>query len=360
MKTKSLVALIFAFVLSLGWSLAQAQVIITPLGSNTGDSCSPDRAFVLEDPTRTRVLYDPGRTVRANDARLGQIDLMILSSVHSDHIGTDSMTQDPDTADNCGGNPVGNVAEPNSAFVAILARLQDAQAGGDGGPIVRVGGEVRDYLKAKLGAECFGPDGINDAGGNDDDFNCSPGDIDTLRHGGNSTVGGVRVAVITAHHSNGIPLSLVDQTAGGLADILTPDDLVPYVGPENGYVLTFTNGLAVYLSGDTGQTADMKYAVANFYNAKVALMNCGDKFSMGPPECAYAVNALIKPRTAIPTHIREAATTGGNAVTNGVVTGAKTLAFIAAVGGANVIVPLSGVEISCNGIGNCSQETLAP
>jgi hypothetical protein len=107
------------------------------------------------------------------------------------------MAQDPDTADNCGGNPT-RVAQENSAFIALLARLQDAQAGGAGGPKVRVGGEVRDFLRAKLALE-----------GAAHGLTTVAGDIDTLRHGGSSTVGGVKVALIAAHHSNGIPLSLV-------------------------------------------------------------------------------------------------------------------------------------------------------
>jgi hypothetical protein len=67
MKVKWLFTSLLALVLGLGWSSARAQdVIITPLGSNTGESCSPDRAIVLEDPNGTRVLYDPGRTVNVD------------------------------------------------------------------------------------------------------------------------------------------------------------------------------------------------------------------------------------------------------------------------------------------------------
>ena len=33
---------------------------------------------------------------------------------------------------------------------------------------------------------------------------------------------------------------------------LKKDGLTAYVGPDNGYVLTFSNGLVVYMSGDSG------------------------------------------------------------------------------------------------------------
>ncbi len=123
MRKESLVALIFTFVLGLGWSLAWAEdVIITPLGQVTNEFCRADRALILEDPNGTRVLYDPGRTVAGGtDSRLGDIDIILLSSVHSDHIGVGKLDQDPDTAVVCAGNPP-LAATPNSNLARLLQR----------------------------------------------------------------------------------------------------------------------------------------------------------------------------------------------------------------------------------------------
>ena len=303
------------------------DVIITPLGQKTGDFCRADRAMIFEDPDGTRVLYDPGRTVAGGtDPRLGDIDLMLLSSVHSDHIGDKSTTQDPDDAGGvCAGNPPLTATLPNTNFAEIAA---------DTGAKVFAGGEVRDYLRTKVAA----------AGG-------ATAQVDVLRHGGKRTLGGVTVAVVPAHHSNGVPRGHLDAA---LAASLAPDGLTAYVGPENGFVLTFSNGLAIYLSGDTGHTADMAAIVRDFYGARVAVVNMGDIFSMGPEEAAWAVNNLLKPKTAIPTHANDddpASTTGG--VVN---PGSRVETFINLVNkSSKVIVPLSGVPISCDGKGNCSQ-----
>ena len=81
MKTKWFAALLFVFVLGLGWKLFGAQggkggqggdVIITPLGAQAGEFCAPDRALLFEDPTGVRILTAPGRTVNGSaDPRLG-------------------------------------------------------------------------------------------------------------------------------------------------------------------------------------------------------------------------------------------------------------------------------------------------
>lgn len=333
MKNKRLAALMLAVIFGPASSaLAMAEyVTITPLGQVTGEFCRADRALLLEDPTGTRVLYDPGRTVAGGtDSRLGDVDVMLLSSVHSDHIGTEKMTQDPDSSTQCADNPT-RVPSANSNFAEIAAAT---------GARVIVGGEMRDFLRAKVTAE----------GG-------ASSQVDILRHGGKRTIGGVTIAVVRADHANGVPREILDPA---LAGALAPDGLTAYAGPENGYVLTFSNGLAVYLSGDTGHTSDMATIVRGYYGADVAVLNMGDIFSMGPEEAAFAVNELIKPRTAIPSHANQASTSGGS-----VIPGTRAETFMKLVNGngsksearghSTVLLPLSGVPISCDGKGRCVQ-----
>jgi hypothetical protein len=57
-----------------------------------------------------------------------------------------------------------------------------------------------------------------------------------------------------------------------------------YVGLANGFVLTFTNGLKVYLSGDRGLTSDMRTIVRDFYGPQLVVFNIGDIFTTGPEE----------------------------------------------------------------------------
>lgn len=104
----------------------------------------------------------------------------------------------------------------------------------------------------------------------------------------------------------------------------------------------------VYLSGDTGHTGDMVTIVNDFYGAHLAVMNMGDIFSMGPEEAAFAVKRLIKPKSVIPEHANEEATSGGI-----VQPGTRTARFIALLKGVPVHVPLSGVTMELNGHGKC-------
>lgn len=337
MKGKLIFTTLFALVLGLGWSSAWATDLkITPLGQKTGEFCRADRALLFEypadDPNAIQILYDPGRTVAgATDNRLpGDLDLVLLTSVHSDHIGVGKLDQDPDDpAAVCDDNPP-LAATPNSNTAEIIAGFPNSKS--------FLGGEMRDYMRKKVAAE---------AG--------ATSQVDVLRHGGKRifTKNGheVQIAVITAHHSNGVPRNILDA---GLAASLAPDGLTAYVGPENGYVLTFgasghEDGLAVYLSGDTGHTSDMKHIVRDFYKARVAVVNMGDIFSMGPEEAAFAVDELIEPKTAIPSHSNQESTVEGE-----VKAGTRVETFINEVE-TKVILPLSGVPIICNHKGDCTQ-----
>ena len=168
---------------------------------------------------------------------------------------------------------------------------------------------------------------------------------------GERIIGGVKISVVQALHSNGVSTKyLTNKEKSELA----ADALTAYVGPDNGYVLTFTNGLVVYISGDTGPTSDMATVVRDFYGAEVAVIHLASPASNTPEAGAFAVNRLIKPRTAIVEHANSSSSPGSLA--------SNVADFIDAVSSSiNVIVPFSfGTNatdfiISCDGNGVCTQ-----
>jgi len=121
--------------------------------------------------------------------------------------------------------------------------------------------------------------------------------------------------------------------------------LTAYAGPPTGYVLTFSNGLVVYLSGDTGITAEQKSVVRKHYGAELVVINIGNTFTTGPEEAAFVINELVKPFSVIPSHANQASTKGGQ-----VIKGSKTDLFIKA-SKVPVHIPLSGrtMEFDANG-----------
>ena len=248
---KSLVAAFLASAVSL--SVAAESVKVTPLGSHDGEFCAMDRALIFEDPNGTRILYDAGRTVAgADDPRLGNIDVVLVSHVHGDHVGDRHIREV--NQGSCGGPEVPVVVLPESPSFLT--------------------GPLAEYLKAA-----------------------------------------------------GVGAS---------------------VGPPTGYVLTFTNGLVVYLSGDTGITAEQKLVVKDHYGAGLVVLNIGDTYTTGPEEAAYVVNDLIKPNAVIASHANEAATQDGM-----VRDGTRTKQFIS-LSSVPVHVPLSGKTMSFDGSANCT------
>jgi L-ascorbate metabolism protein UlaG (beta-lactamase superfamily) len=292
-------------------------VKITPLGSHDGEFCARDRALVFEDPGGTRILYDAGFTVRgANDPRLGKIDAVLLSHVHGDHIGP--AHQPAANAGACG-NPDFSVSDTPNSNTVNIAVGKNAR--------LLVGGELNSFFPTKVKA----------AGGD-------PKLVQTLRFGAVGKVGGVRVASVPAVHTNGLPPEFLDKSLG---DALRANGLTAYVGPPGGYVVSFTNGLVVYLSGDTGITAEQDIVVRRHYRANLAVINIGDVFTTGPAEAAYVINELIKPNSVIASHANEVATQGGK-----VMPGTRTDTFLKAVG-VPAYAPLSGKTMSFDGGGRC-------
>lgn len=307
-----------AFALLLITSSALAgNVKITPLGSHDGEFCGRDRALVLEDPDGTRLLYDVGRTVAGpNDKRLGKIHGLLVSHMHGDHVGNThikSMNQGtcakPET-------PVNALPNTSTVNIALAKKAK-----------IITGSEMPKFFAKKL--KTLGGD---------------PKDAQLVRFGGSRKLGGVTITTVPAVHSNGIA---PDMIGGELGKLMGEAGITAYAGPPTGYVITFSNGLVVYLSGDTGITAEQDSVVRQHYKAELVVMNIGDTYTTGPKEAAFVVNELIKPSSVIASHANEAATKNGK-----VIAGTRTETFIKATK-VPVYLPLSGRTMEFNQQGKC-------
>jgi L-ascorbate metabolism protein UlaG (beta-lactamase superfamily) len=158
-------------------------------------------------------------------------------------------------------------------------------------------------------------------------------------------IGGVGITTVPAVHSNGLAPEFI---GGSLGESMRAAGITAYVGPPTGYILEFTNGLVVYLSGDTGITAEQDVVVRGHYGAKLVVMNIGDTYTTGPTEAAYVINELVKPAAVIASHANEEATRGGR-----VLPGTRTETFIKATR-IPVYVPLSGITMSFDSTGKCT------
>jgi L-ascorbate metabolism protein UlaG (beta-lactamase superfamily) len=298
---------------------ALAQTVkVMPLGGIEGEFCPQDRALVFEDPNGTRILYDPGRTVAgATDPRLGKIDVILVSHMHGDHLGN-AHNRAPNSG-TCAQPDMSVSALPNSVAVNIALAKNSK---------IVTGSEMPPFFAAKLKAN----------GGD-------PANSILARFGGSVNVGGVRIATVTAMHSNGLD---PDYIGGELGKAMKDVGIAGDVGLATGYILRFSNGLVAYLSGDTGIIADQDVVVRRHYNAKLVVMNIGDGFTTGPAEAAYVVNELVKPASVIASHANEVGTVGGR-----VRPGSKTEAFIRA-SQVPVHVPLSGRLMEFDAGGRCT------
>jgi L-ascorbate metabolism protein UlaG (beta-lactamase superfamily) len=94
--------------------------------------------------------------------------------------------------------------------------------------------------------------------------------------GGTVEVAGVKVTMVNAIHSAGMP---------------SDGEALAYGGTANGFVLEFPDGLVAYQAGDTDVFGDMAL-IAEIYRPDVAILPIGDHFTMGPRQAAHAVRLL--------------------------------------------------------------------
>jgi L-ascorbate metabolism protein UlaG (beta-lactamase superfamily) len=337
---REILALIAVVLLAPNIVLAQF-VKITPLGSHAGELCQNDRALLFEDPTGVRILYDVGATVAGGtDPRLGEVHVVLLSHAHGDPIGEQKAA----------GLDAGSCANPQTVSAAPNSNTAEIAAAKNSALVVSVD------MGAFLGKKIQNIKGVQTvpcptAGLARETVlpRTSPclavyqlGGKRIVKMTGQAT--GVQIALVPANHSNSAPRSLLtDPEKTNLA----ADNLTAYVGQASGYVLSFTNGLRVYLSGDTAMMGDMKTIIAGYYKVNLAVLNVAG--AMESEEAAFAVNELIQPNAVIPSHASEAATSSGKVRPE-----SKIKQFIDLVKGRPVHVPLSGRTMQFDGNAKCT------
>lgn len=279
------------------------NVKITPIGSHPGELCANDRATLFEDPTGVRILYDVGHTLTgADDPRLGNIHIVLLTHVHGDHIGDQKLKAVG--AGTCA-NSDRVSAGPNSMTAEVAAAKNSAIVmTSDMG--IFIGQKIQGITGGKPIAFCPQTAGATNVPV------AAPCRSNT--HLGGAFIAkapgaaqGVEITIVYASHANNVPLSLLSEAQRAS---LGPDGASIAIGPPTGYVVKFTNGLTAYLSGDTGIHTEMKTVVNEYHKANLAVLNLGP--SAGTVMSgAYAMNELVKPVSVILTHPNEPVTEGG-------------------------------------------------
>jgi L-ascorbate metabolism protein UlaG (beta-lactamase superfamily) len=321
-------------------SVAAAQnVKITPLGSHTGELCNRDRATVFEDPTGVRILYDAGQSVTGgDDPRLGAIHVVLVSHAHGDHIGDMKLkAQDGGTCD----MPELVSAAPNSTSAEIAAAKNSALL--MIGPMANFLGKKVEAIKGRPTAACPQNDermvapfaapcvaGVNLGGAR------------TIRLG--EAARGVEITVVPASHDSTVSRALLSEPE---RKMLEPDNVSVQLGQPSGYVIRFSNGLTVYMSGDTGIHTEMKTVVHDYHKANLMLLNLGLS-ALNNPAAAYVTNELVRPNAVVITHVNEAATVGGKLKPL-----SRTAAYIGLVKDRPVHLAISGKTMEFDGSGKC-------
>ena len=329
-----------AFALTIGCSVAVAQnVKIIPVGTHPGELCHRDRATIFEDPTGVRLLYDAGTSVTgADDPRLGEIHAVLLSHAHGDHIG--NLRLAAVGAGTCL-KPKQASAAPNSTTAEIAAAK---------GAALMMTASMAQFVGKKMQGITGKKVGVCPSKGGATTVPVSSLCRSNTRLGGthhlkaNGADKTVEITIVFASHANNVSDNLLSEP---LKTQLTEHGAGLELGPPTGYVVKFTNGLRVYLSGDTGIHAEMKSVVNDFHDVNLALFNLGPN-AVTPKSAAYAINELIEPAAVIATHPNEQVTSGGKLRPN-----TRTAAFIENVKNIPVHLAISGRTMEFNGDGKC-------
>ena len=327
-------------VLGLATFSASAQnVKITPVGTHPGELCAADRATIFEDPTGVRLLYDAGNSVTgADDPRLGEIHLVLLSHAHGDHIG-DRKLKALGAGTCASAELVPSGTNSNTAEIAATKNAAIVMTSDMG---TFIGRKIQN-LRGKPVTLCpITAGATNVPVATPCRSNTHLGGAFIAKAPGAAQ--GVEITIVFASHANNVPLSLLSEAQRAN---FASDDTSIVLGPPTGYVVKFTNGLTAYLSGDTGIHTEMKTVVNEYHRANLALLNLGP--SAGTVMSAlYAMNELVRPASVILTHPNEAVTEGGK-----LRAASRTAAVVKGLKGITPHLAVSGRTMEFDGKGRC-------
>ena len=109
--------------------------------------------------------------------------------------------------------------------------------------------------------------------------------IEPMNLGGTIKVKDVTISMVPAQH---------------LGHIMIDNNSISYTHPSVGFVFQFSDGVRIYVAGDTGVFSDMAL-IGEIYHPQIAVLPIGGRFTMGPMEATHAIRLLKVPHV-IPYH----------------------------------------------------------